>query len=94
MTTTKPKPDALIGIHRFIKKVYSEVWEDVVNEQRPYIELIMQQDGHSDPLRAVVPYVSDMEKRNQDPSLIIAVAYELKKRRAAEISKKRNGWTL
>ena len=94
MTAKTSKTDALTGIHSLIKRAYVNCWDDVVAEQRPFIELIMREDGHSDPLRAVVPYVSDMEKRGQDPSLIIAVAYELKLKRDKAASKKRNGWTL
>jgi hypothetical protein len=95
MIAEAPKPDALLGIYKLMKKAFVNCWDDVVAEQRPFIELIMTQDGHSDPLRAVVPYVSDMEKRGQDPSLIIAVAYELKLKRKNDVVKNRkSGWTL
>jgi hypothetical protein len=88
MTTTKPKPDALHGIYTITKAAFSNCWDEVVAEQKPFIDWIMTEEGHSDPMKAILPLVREMERRRQDSSLIIAVAYELKSK------SKNRGWTL
>jgi hypothetical protein len=94
MITTEPKENPLQGIHRLIKRAYVNCWDEVVAEQEPLFNELMKRDKQRDHLRAVMPLVRDMERRNQDPSLIIAVAYELRQRRIKEDSKTRKGWTL
>jgi hypothetical protein len=88
MITTKPKPDAIQGIYKLIRAAYSNCWDEVVAEQEPLLNQIMTMEGHSDPMKAIIPLVRDMERRGQDPSLIIAVAYEIKSKT------KSRGWTL
>ena len=95
MIAKTSKPDALTANHRFIKtKVYANCWDDLISEFRPYIELEMAIEKHSDPMKAVLPYVKIMESKNQNTQMIVAVAYELKIRKEKAESKKRNGWTL
>jgi hypothetical protein len=63
--------------------IHGETWEEIVAEQRPLIEGLMERDGHDNPIKAVMPVVKEMKRDGECPLLILAVAAEITLRQNA-----------
>jgi len=87
MTATKPSK-SIQKIYAAQKSAHGEYWQAAVAELEPAINMIMRDQGHSDPMQAVTPLILEMKSRKQDPSRLIAIAYEMGLKRT------KKGWTV
>jgi len=87
MTATKPSK-SIQKIYAAQKSSHGEYWKDAVAELEPSILLIMKSEGHDDPIKAVTPLILEMKSRKQDPSRLMAIAYEMGLKRT------KKGWTV
>ena len=72
-----------------MKSVYGEQWEEIIAEQRPIIESLMERDGHNNPIKAVIPVAKQMRADGHDPLLVLAVAAELIYRQNDQVEARR-----
>lgn len=60
-----------------MKSIHGTKWKDIVAEQQPLIERLMIQQGHRNPLQAIIPVVKQMHADGTCPFLVLAVATEM-----------------
>lgn len=59
------------------KRVFGDEWPQVVAEQQPSIETLMEKDDISNPIKAVTPVATAMCNDGEDGSILLAVAAQM-----------------
>lgn len=73
----------LENLRAAMKSILADKWEETVQEQRPFIEGLMQAEGHDNAIKAVMPVVKSMKADGECPLLVLAVAAEITLRQNA-----------
>lgn len=66
-----------------MKTLLADKWDDVVEEQRPFVEGLMEAQGHDNAIKAVMPVVKKMMADGKCALLVLAVAAEITLRQSA-----------
>lgn len=63
--------------HDAMRRIYFDEWVEIVAEQKPLIELLMQQANTTNPLAAVIPVCKTIPDADISRCLLLAVATEM-----------------
>lgn len=63
--------------HDNMRQIYFDDWAEIVAEQKPLIEQLMQRDNTNNPLSAVIPVCKTIPNGDMSRLLLLAVATEM-----------------